>query len=68
MESVQNLRKAIYESVLPLLRCNEDSQDSFKIKIEAAERGSSKYNALLHQGINYLYRCELLSIEGMTYR
>lgn len=32
--------------------------NSFKLKAEAAEQGSSKYKTLSHQGINYLYRCE----------
>jgi hypothetical protein len=31
---------------------------SFKIKIDAADPRSAKYRTLLHQGINYLYRCE----------
>lgn len=41
MDGVQNLRKAVYD---------------FKLKIAAAEPGTSKYNTLLHQGVNYLYR------------
>lgn len=31
---------------------------SFKLKVAAAEPGTPKYNTLLHQGVNYLYRCE----------
>ena len=31
---------------------------SYKIKAEAADRGSSKAQTLLHQGVNYLYRCK----------
>ncbi|BEI83204.1 hypothetical protein CcaverHIS002_0310720 [Cutaneotrichosporon cavernicola] len=41
MDGVQNLRKAVYD---------------FKLKVAAAEPGTPKYNALLHQGVNYLYR------------
>ncbi|CAK9780633.1 hypothetical protein CC85DRAFT_329266 [Cutaneotrichosporon oleaginosum] len=41
MDGVQNLRKAVYD---------------FKLKIAAAEPGTPKYNTLLHQGVNYLYR------------
>jgi len=44
MEGVQNLRKAVYD---------------FKLKVDATDAGSAKFNILMHQAINYLYRCEL---------
>jgi len=31
---------------------------SFKLKAEAAEKGSAKYKTLFQQAVNYLYRCE----------
>lgn len=42
MEGVQNLRKAVYD---------------FKLKVAATDPGSAKHSQLLHQGVNYLYRC-----------
>jgi hypothetical protein len=44
MEGVQNLRKAVYD---------------FKLKVDAMDQGSAKYKGLMHQAINYLYRCRL---------
>jgi len=41
MQDVQNLRKAIYD---------------YKLKVDAAEKGSAKQRKLLNLGINYLYR------------
>ncbi|ORY34932.1 inositol hexakisphosphate-domain-containing protein [Naematelia encephala] len=41
MEGVQNLRKAVYD---------------FKLRVDAADPGSSKYTAILRQATNYLYR------------
>lgn len=60
MEGVQNLRKAVYEYVLSILLPVPVTHtiDSFKLKAEAAEKGSAKYKTLSQQGINYLYRCE----------
>lgn len=43
MEGVQNLCKAVYD---------------FKLKVEATEEGSVKHKVLMHQAINYLYRCK----------
>ena len=34
-------------------------QYSFKLKADTASAGSSKQKAAMHQGVNYLYRCEL---------
>lgn len=41
MQDVQNLRKAIYD---------------YKLKVDAAPKGSEKQRKLLNLGINYLYR------------
>ncbi|KIP04476.1 hypothetical protein PHLGIDRAFT_75887 [Phlebiopsis gigantea 11061_1 CR5-6] len=41
MQDVQNLRKAIYD---------------YKLKVDAAEKGSVKQRKLLNLGINYMYR------------
>lgn len=38
---------------------------SFKLKYEAAPAGSAKQKTLLHQGANYLYRCELPLWRGI---
>lgn len=58
MEGVQNLRKAVYEYVLFRVPSIYAEPISFKLKAEAAEKGSSKYKTLFQQGVNYLYRCE----------
>lgn len=55
MEGVQNLRKAVYEWVTS--RLYQLTLPSFKLKAEAAEPGSQKHKTLMHQGVNYLYRC-----------
>lgn len=47
MEGVQNLRKAVYD---------------FKLKVMAAEPGSSKHDTLTHQAVNYLYRYGVLIV------
>lgn len=41
MEGVQNLRKAVYD---------------FKLRVEASDFGSKKYQKLHEQAVNYLYR------------
>ncbi len=56
MEGVQNLRKAIYEYVLAV-RIGIADEDSFKLRADSAEPGSAKYSGLMHQTVNYLYRC-----------
>jgi len=72
MEGVQNLRKAVYEYVILRARfcflssfLLANTIDSFKLKAEAAEKGSAKHKTLSQQGINYLYRCELSIIVSL---
>jgi hypothetical protein len=59
MEGVQNLRKAVYEWVPSAhILIVQQLTVSFKVKVDAAEPGSSKHATLSHQAVNYLYRCE----------
>ncbi|KAK1923782.1 inositol hexakisphosphate-domain-containing protein [Papiliotrema laurentii] len=57
MEGVQNLRKAVYEWVPSAhILIVQQLTVSFKVKVDAAEPGSSKHATLSHQAVNYLYR------------
>ena len=70
MQDVQNLRKAIYECVIPPLYVGAESRFtpfllvlilvhldnlSNKLKAEACEKGSAKYTKLFNLAANYLY-------------
>ena len=58
MQDVQNLRKAIYECVARQhisVRTRSHVDHSYKLKVAASEKGSTKREKLLNIGINYLY-------------
>lgn len=59
MQDVQNIRKAIYEYVpdatLDILPLADHWSTSYKLKVNACEKGSSKQRKLMDIGINYLY-------------
>lgn len=60
MQDVQNLRKAIYECVRSCVgsTCNYLTwcdRHSYKLKVDACDKGSAKYRKLMGIGINYLY-------------
>ena len=59
MQDVQNLRKAIYECVSPhscsfRLLNKKKPFLSYKLKVDACEKGSTKQRKLFSVGINYL--------------
>lgn len=58
MDSVQNLRKAIYECAAQFLLLNLGSDHnaafSYKLKVDACEPGSAKSKKLMDLAINYL--------------
>ncbi|KAL0572602.1 hypothetical protein V5O48_009363 [Marasmius crinis-equi] len=59
MQDVQNLRKAIYELVSLFWVPKTDNADishSYKLKVEACEKGSKKEMQLRNITVNYLYR------------
>ena len=59
MQDVQNLRKAIYEYVLPapstaLRHMLTPGLISYKLKVQASGKGSAKERKLMDIGVNYL--------------